>query len=138
MPWQALASANHNFLLTERRRNYLRYAGGLSFFEINGPAGEWEGWHGRALGRIGVGCGAHTPALPDHLLFEANGPADEWACGTRGVCLKGEAATRQCCTCWRMITQQPLPSHCPPVPCMPPLPPLPPQCIAPTWQLPSA
>ncbi len=38
VPWQGLAVANHNFLLTERRRHYLRYCGGLSFFEINGPS----------------------------------------------------------------------------------------------------
>lgn len=38
VPWQWLASANHNFLLTERRRHMLRYLGGLTFFEVNGPA----------------------------------------------------------------------------------------------------
>lgn len=38
VPWQSLASMNHNFLLTERRRHYLRYAGGLTFFEVNGPS----------------------------------------------------------------------------------------------------
>ncbi len=31
---QVLAGANHNFLLTERRRHYLRYLGGLTFFEV--------------------------------------------------------------------------------------------------------
>jgi hypothetical protein len=31
---QGLAAANHNFLLTERRRHYLRYLGGLTFFEV--------------------------------------------------------------------------------------------------------
>lgn len=31
---QWLASANHNFLLTERRRHMLRYLGGLTFFEV--------------------------------------------------------------------------------------------------------
>ena len=35
LPWQSLASMNHNFLLTERRRHYLRYAGGLTFFEVH-------------------------------------------------------------------------------------------------------
>lgn len=35
VPWQSLASINHNFLLTERRRHYLRYAGGLTFFEVS-------------------------------------------------------------------------------------------------------
>ncbi|KAG2491482.1 hypothetical protein HYH03_010266 [Edaphochlamys debaryana] len=38
LPWQWLAGANHNFLLTERRRHYLRYLGGLTFFEVNGPS----------------------------------------------------------------------------------------------------
>eukprot|EP00879_Flechtneria_rotunda_P002011 GHRR01002188.1.p1 GENE.GHRR01002188.1~~GHRR01002188.1.p1 ORF type:complete len:513 (+),score=225.29 GHRR01002188.1:455-1993(+) len=38
VPWQWLATGNQNFLLTERRRHYLRYAGALSFFEINGPS----------------------------------------------------------------------------------------------------
>ncbi|KAK9820462.1 hypothetical protein WJX72_010607 [[Myrmecia] bisecta] len=38
VPWQSLASINHNFLLTERRRHYLRYAAGLTFFEVNGPS----------------------------------------------------------------------------------------------------
>lgn len=38
VPWQVLASINHNFLLTERRRFYLRYQGGLTFFEVNGPS----------------------------------------------------------------------------------------------------
>lgn len=34
VPWQSLASMNQNFLLTERRRHYLRYAGGLCYFEV--------------------------------------------------------------------------------------------------------
>ncbi|PNW84577.1 hypothetical protein CHLRE_03g149700v5 [Chlamydomonas reinhardtii] len=38
LPWQWLAGANHNFLLTERRRHYLRYCGGLTYFEVNGPS----------------------------------------------------------------------------------------------------
>jgi hypothetical protein len=38
LPWQWLAAANQNFLITERRRHYLRYAGALTFFEINGPS----------------------------------------------------------------------------------------------------
>ncbi len=35
VPWQSLAAMNHNFLLTERRRHYLRYLGGLTFFEVS-------------------------------------------------------------------------------------------------------
>jgi hypothetical protein len=38
VPWQALASINHNFLLTECKRYYLRYNGGLTYFEIAGPS----------------------------------------------------------------------------------------------------
>ncbi|KAF8068326.1 hypothetical protein HT031_002013 [Scenedesmus sp. PABB004] len=38
LPWAWLAGANANFLLTERRAHYLRYAGALTFFEINGPS----------------------------------------------------------------------------------------------------
>lgn len=38
VPWEVLASINHNFLLTERKRNFLRYNGGLTYFEIAGPA----------------------------------------------------------------------------------------------------
>ncbi|AFZ01759.1 iron-containing redox enzyme family protein [Calothrix sp. PCC 6303] len=37
VPWQVLASINHNFLLTERKRHFLRYNGGLTYFEIAGP-----------------------------------------------------------------------------------------------------
>ena len=37
VPCQSLASMNHNFLLTERRRHYLRYNGGLTFFEVRSP-----------------------------------------------------------------------------------------------------
>ena len=38
VPWQVLASINHNFLLTERKRYFLRYNGGLTYFEIAGPS----------------------------------------------------------------------------------------------------
>lgn len=37
-PWELLASINHNFLLTERKRHFLRYNGGLTYFEIVGPS----------------------------------------------------------------------------------------------------
>lgn len=37
-PWELLASINHNFLLTECKRYFLRYNGGLTYFEIVGPA----------------------------------------------------------------------------------------------------
>jgi hypothetical protein len=50
VPWQALAGDNHNFLLTERRRHYLRYSGGLTFFETNGPAGEARAREGAPAG----------------------------------------------------------------------------------------
>lgn len=38
VPADILASINHNFLLTERKRHFLRYNGGLTYFEIAGPA----------------------------------------------------------------------------------------------------
>jgi len=38
VPWQVLTSINHNFLLTERKRHFLRYNGGLTYFEIAGPS----------------------------------------------------------------------------------------------------
>jgi len=38
VPWQALATTNHNFLLTECKRHFLRYNGGLSYFEVAGPS----------------------------------------------------------------------------------------------------
>lgn len=37
VPWEAIASINHNFLLTERKRHFLRYNGGLTYFEVAGP-----------------------------------------------------------------------------------------------------
>lgn len=38
VPWEVLACINHNFLLTERKRHFLRYNGGLTYFEIAGPS----------------------------------------------------------------------------------------------------
>ncbi|MBF2072573.1 MAG: iron-containing redox enzyme family protein [Synechococcales cyanobacterium C42_A2020_086] len=38
VPWEGLASINHNFLLTERKRHFLRYNGGFTYFEIVGPS----------------------------------------------------------------------------------------------------
>ncbi|WP_026734922.1 iron-containing redox enzyme family protein [Fischerella sp. PCC 9605] len=38
VPWEVLACANHNFLMTECKRHFLRYCGGLTYFEVAGPA----------------------------------------------------------------------------------------------------
>jgi hypothetical protein len=38
VPWEVLASINHNFLLTQCKRNFLRYLGGFTYFEIVGPS----------------------------------------------------------------------------------------------------
>jgi len=38
VPWQVLACANHNFLLTECKQHFLRYNGGLTYFEVAGPS----------------------------------------------------------------------------------------------------
>ncbi|NJL81861.1 MAG: iron-containing redox enzyme family protein [Chloroflexaceae bacterium] len=37
VPWEVLATINHNFLLTECKQYFLRYNGGLTYFEIAGP-----------------------------------------------------------------------------------------------------
>ena len=38
VPWEVLAAINHSFLLSERKRFYLRYIGGLLYTEISVPA----------------------------------------------------------------------------------------------------
>ena len=38
VPWEVLANINHSFLLSERKRFYLRYVGGLLYTEISVPA----------------------------------------------------------------------------------------------------
>ena len=38
VPWEVLATINHSFSLSERKRNYLRYVGGLLYTEISVPA----------------------------------------------------------------------------------------------------
>jgi hypothetical protein len=38
VPWQVLAIINHSFLLTERKRYFLRYIGGLLYGELSVPA----------------------------------------------------------------------------------------------------
>ncbi len=38
VPWEVLAAINHSFLLSERKRFYLRYVGGLLYTEIAVPA----------------------------------------------------------------------------------------------------
>ncbi len=38
VPWEVLANINHNFFLSERKKNFLRYVGGLLYTEISVPA----------------------------------------------------------------------------------------------------
>lgn len=38
VPWQVLAILNHSFLMTERKRHFLRYVGGLLYGELTVPA----------------------------------------------------------------------------------------------------
>ena len=38
VPWPVLAGINHSFLLSERKRHFLRYIGGLLYTEISVPA----------------------------------------------------------------------------------------------------
>jgi hypothetical protein len=39
VPWEVLATINYSFLLTERKRYFLRYMGGTLYFEVTVPAG---------------------------------------------------------------------------------------------------
>ncbi len=39
VPWELLAIINHSFLLTERKRYFLRYIGGLLYGELSVPSG---------------------------------------------------------------------------------------------------
>jgi len=39
VPWQILAGINHSFLLSERKRYFLRYIGGLLHTEVSIPGG---------------------------------------------------------------------------------------------------
>ncbi len=39
VPWEVLCAINHSFLLTERKRYFLRYIGGLLYGELSVPAG---------------------------------------------------------------------------------------------------
>jgi hypothetical protein len=38
VPWEVLASINHSFLLSDRKRHFLRYAGGLLYTEVSVPS----------------------------------------------------------------------------------------------------
>ncbi|MBC8286724.1 MAG: iron-containing redox enzyme family protein [Nitrospinae bacterium] len=38
VPWEVLANINHNFYLSERKKNFLRYIGGLLYTEVSVPA----------------------------------------------------------------------------------------------------
>lgn len=56
VPWEVLATVNHSFLLSERKREYLRYAGGLLYTEISVPAG-FSPYHAAAE-RLGLSANA--------------------------------------------------------------------------------
>lgn len=38
VPWEVLANSNHSFFLSERKKNFLRYVGGLLYTEVSVPA----------------------------------------------------------------------------------------------------
>ena len=38
VPWEVLANINHSFMLSEQKRKFLRYVGGLMFIEVSVPA----------------------------------------------------------------------------------------------------
>ena len=58
VPWEVLANINYSFTVSERKRNFLRYIGGLLYFEISVPAafqhykaaGERLGLNEKAIG----------------------------------------------------------------------------------------
>jgi hypothetical protein len=56
VPWEVLATINHSFLLSERKRDYLRYAGGLLYTEISVPAAFYP-YHAAAA-RLGLSSDA--------------------------------------------------------------------------------
>jgi hypothetical protein len=56
VPWQVLAAINHSFLLSERKRYYLRYIGGLLYTEISVPAA-FRAYHACAQ-RLGLSASA--------------------------------------------------------------------------------
>lgn len=58
VPWEVLATINHSFLLSDRRRLFLRYIGGLLYTEISTPAA--FGCYVAAADRLGVPTAAKT------------------------------------------------------------------------------
>ncbi|PSB23699.1 iron-containing redox enzyme family protein [Stenomitos frigidus] len=56
VPWEVLGTINHSFLLSERKRDYLRYAGGLLYTEISVPAA-FDPYHAAAE-RLGLSSDA--------------------------------------------------------------------------------
>jgi hypothetical protein len=38
VPWEVLAGINHSFLLSDRKRHFLRYVGGLLYTEVSVPS----------------------------------------------------------------------------------------------------
>ena len=55
VPWEVLANINHSFLLSERKKNYLRYVGGLLYVEVSAPSS--FGNYQKAGKRIGLDDG---------------------------------------------------------------------------------
>ncbi|HEY6805328.1 MAG TPA: iron-containing redox enzyme family protein [Pyrinomonadaceae bacterium] len=58
VPWEVLATINHSFLLSERKRYYLRYIGGLLYTETSVPAA-FENYRAAAQ-RLGMSEGARA------------------------------------------------------------------------------
>jgi hypothetical protein len=56
VPWEVLASINQSFLLSDRRRHFLRYVGALLFRETSAPAA--FGDYRAAATRLGLGAAA--------------------------------------------------------------------------------
>jgi hypothetical protein len=91
VPWEVLASINHSFLLSDRRRHFLRYVGALLYRETSAPAAFGE--YRAAAARLGLSGSArrywdaHVAHDPRHgrwllegvaLPLAAHHHADAW------------------------------------------------------------
>lgn len=68
VPWEVLASINHSFLLSDRRRHFLRYVGALLYRETSAPAAFGE--YRAAAARLGL-SGAARGYWDAHVEHDA-------------------------------------------------------------------
>jgi hypothetical protein len=115
VPWETLATINHSFLLSDRRRLFLRYVGGLLYTETSVPAA--FRCHLAAAQRLGLPAAAmtywelhikedarHGPWMLDDvaLPLAARYPDDAWELvlgydQQRAMSARAGAATARAC-----------------------------------------